>query len=230
MSEPRRSYRLRIFVAILAFLLAACSTATPTLLAETVTLKIAVLPVMDTLPIYVAQEEGLFEAQGVQVKFIPVFSAPERDQVITAGQADGMINESLSAMLYNQNDVQVQIVRIARAATPTAPVFHILASGQSGITTEEGLKGVEIGISQGTVIEYLTKRLLQAEGFAPDEIKTIAVPKVPDRMALLNDGELQAAMLPDPFTFVAIQQGAVNVLDDSKHPEYATPQSPSVKR
>ena len=132
-----------------------------------------------------------------------------------------MINEPVSTIFYNKDSVQVQIVRFARIATPDSAQFHIIASGQSGITTVEGLKGVEIGISQGTVIEYLTDRLLAAEGLAADEIKTIAVPKISDRMSLLGSGELQAAMLPDPLSFLAVQQGAVIVLDDSTHPEYA---------
>ena len=39
----------------------------------------AVLPILDTLPMYVAQQEGLFEQNGVQVEFIPVASGAERD-------------------------------------------------------------------------------------------------------------------------------------------------------
>jgi NitT/TauT family transport system substrate-binding protein len=206
-------------VMCLSVVLSACQPAAPA--KDEVTLKIAVIPVLDTLPMYVAQAEGLFEAHGVKVEFIPVASGAERDQVVSSGQADGMVNEVLSVLFYNKEKTQVQIVRYARTATSTNPLFRILASSKSGITDVNGLKGVEIGIAQGTVIEYLTERLLQAEGFTPDEIKTVAVPKIPDRLALLNSGELKAAMLPDPTTTVAMNAGAVVVLDDTKHPEYS---------
>lgn len=206
------------------WLLAACaSPSTPPQgpdTSEPVKLRVAVLPIMDVLPLYVADQEGLFAQHNLNVEFIPVASAPERDQVVSAGQADGMINEVLSTMFYNRDEVQVQIVRYARMATSEYPVFHILASKQSGITSVEGLKGIEIGISEGTVIEYLTERLLQAEGFTPEEIKTIAVPKIPDRLALLASGELAAGMLPDPASNLAEQQGATDVINDSSHPEY----------
>jgi NitT/TauT family transport system substrate-binding protein len=39
-------------------------------------------------------------------------------------------------------------------------------------------------------------------------------------MTLLSSGELDAAMLPDPLASLAVQSGAVVVLDDSKHPEF----------
>jgi NitT/TauT family transport system substrate-binding protein len=184
-----------------------------------VTLKIAVIPVLDALPLYVAQKEGLFKAHGVAVEFIPVASGAERDQLIVSGQSDGMVNEVLSTLLFNKEKTQVQIVRYARAATADAPLFRILASGKSGITKVDDLKGVEIGISDGTVIAYLTDRMLQKKGFKAEDIKTVGVPKIPDRLALLNSGQLKAGVLPDPTSSLAVQQGAVVVVDDTVVPE-----------
>lgn len=206
-----------------SMLLAACApeAAPETPAAEPVTLKMALLPILDAVPVFVAQQEGLFAKHNLTVEIIPVGSAPERDQVIAAGQADGMVNEIVSVMLYNKEQVQVQIVRYAQAASQSTAHFYVLAAPQSGITEVSGLKDVEIGISQGTVIEYLTDRLLQAEGLDASEIKSINVPRIPDRLNLLLSGELKAAVLPDPFGYMAIQQGATNILDASKHPEYS---------
>jgi NitT/TauT family transport system substrate-binding protein len=114
----------------------------------------------------------------------------------------------------------MQVVRYALRPTEKSGHFFILASAQSGISSVEGLKGVEIGVSQGTVIEYVTERLLQAEGFTADEIKTISVPKIPDRMSLLASGKLKAGVMPDPLAALVVSQGGVIVADDSSHPEY----------
>jgi NitT/TauT family transport system substrate-binding protein len=215
--DKKQTLAILLFLAILFSLaLSACAPA-----AQPATLKIAVLPVIDALPMYVAQQEGLFEKHRLNVEFVPVASAPERDQLIAAGQADGMINEALSTALFNRDQVQVQIVRYARAATPETAVFSILASGKSDIDSLDKLKGVEIGISEGTVIDYLTDRLLQAEGFSAEDIQTIAVPKIPDRVNLLSTGELQAATLPEPAVSLALQQGARLIVDDTQHPEYS---------
>jgi NitT/TauT family transport system substrate-binding protein len=207
---------------VLVAILSACGAPAPAAPEQrpAATLKIAVLPIIDTLPMYVAQQEGLFAKHNLKVEFIPVASAPERDQLLSAGQADGAINETLAVMLFNKSAVQMQVVRYALRPAPGFGHFFILASGQSGITSPGQLKGVEIGVSQGTVIEYVTERLLQAEGFTMDEIKTIAVPKIPDRMSLLASGQLKAGVLPDPLASLAVVQGAHAVLDDSAHPEY----------
>ena len=205
----------------LIFLVSACATAaTPAAPAEPVTLKFAVLPIIDALPLYVAQQEGLFTKHNLNVEFIPVASAPERDQILVAGQADGTINETLAVMAFNKASIQMQVVRYALRPTEGHGHFFIIASSKSGITDVNGLKGVEIGVSQGTVIEYVTDRLLEAAGFTADEIKTIAVPKIPDRMALLASGELKAGVMPDPLASLVVGQGGVIVADDSSHPEY----------
>lgn len=214
---------LTLLVFLTSLTLSACVPANPSPGAgnDTVTLKVVVLPILDSLPMYVAQQEGLFEKHGVQVELIPVVSGPERDQLIAANQADGMVNEVLSTLFFNREGVRVQTVRYARAATSEVRLFSILASGKSDIDRVEELKGVEIGVSQGTVIEYLTDRLLQAEGFSPEDIRVVAVPKMDYRMSLLSSGELKAAMLPEPLTSLSEQQGARIVLDDTRHPEYS---------
>lgn len=210
--------RIIMLIALLSLLLAACQEAAP---AGPVTLRMAVLPILDALPMYVAQQEGLFAQHNLVIEFISAGSAAERDQLILAGQADGMINDPISTLLYNREGTQVLIVRLARVATPEFPQYRILASTQSGITSVAQLAGVPIGISEGTVIQYVNERLLTAEGLPSDQIATIAVPNISERMQLLASGELQAAMMPDPLSDLAIQQGAVVITDDTLHPEFA---------
>ncbi len=215
MMRRQNLWSLTTLVVLVGLILASCATAP-----EPATLRMAVLPILDALPMYVAQEKGYFEDNGVNVEFIPVGSAAERDQIMSAGQADGMINDLISTLLYNQDTTQIQVVSFARVATSEYPQFRILAAKDSGIESVEGLKGVEIGISEGSVIEYTTDRLLEAEGFTPAEINTIAVPRIDLRMSLLDSGELMAANLPDPLASLAIQGGALPVVDDTSHPEF----------
>lgn len=184
---------------------------------ETVTIKVAVLPILDTLPLYVARDAGFFTEQGIEVELIPAASAAERDQLIAAGQADVMVNDPVAVALINRDQVQVQIIRTARESAAGAPLYRVLASPGSSFSTVKDLAGVPVGISEGSIIEYMNDYLLKAGGLTADQIQTLAVPKIPDRMALLLSGELKAATLPEPFSTLAVQQGAVVLADDSAY-------------
>ena len=210
-----------IALVLSAVLLSACGGAAPAT-QEDPTLKIAVLPILDALPMYVADAQGYFKDAGVKVEFVPVASAAERDQVMQAGQVDGMINDLTSTVFYNKDAQKIAVVRFARTASLDKPQFSLLAAKDSGITTPDQLKGVEIGISQNTVIDYWTQRILENAGLTTADIKTINVPAIPDRLQLLNEGQLKAAVLPEPAATLAEQGGAIRVIDDTSLPSIGT--------
>ncbi len=221
----RRSFiSLSILLAV-SFIFTACSPAaiqTAAAPSSPVKIRIAALPIIDALPFYAAQKDNLFAKHNIEVEFVAAASAAERDQLIAAGQADAMINDLVSVALYNRDQVQVQVVRFAAVPDASTPMFRVLAAKNSGIQTPADLAGVPIGLSQGTVIEYVTSRLLEKEGLSADQITSIAVPKLSERMALLESGELKAATLPEPFGTMALQNGAVLIVDNAKYTEYGS--------
>lgn len=184
-------------------------------------LKMALLPILDSFPFYVAESNGYFSRYGVDAKAVPVASGLERDQLMQSGAIDGMLNEMVSTASFNRDQVRVQIVYTARKAYPDYPLFRLLAAPNSGIDTPQKLAGNAIGISKNTIIEYVTDRLLEAELVAPDSLKKRSVPVIPERYQLLIQGQLSSATLPDPLAISAMAAGAIPVVDDAKHPRYA---------
>ena len=184
-------------------------------------LKIALLPILDTFPYYVAQAQGYFDRYGVTVTAVPVGSGLERDQLMQSGAIDGMLNEMASTANFNRERIQVKIISSARKAYPHYPLFRVLAAPGSNLAAPADLKGIPIGISKNTIIEYVTDRLLAAGGLTPDQIAKKSVPVIPERYQLLLHRQLKAATLPDPLAKSALEAGAGAVIDDSAHPQYS---------
>ncbi|NOR40930.1 MAG: hypothetical protein GQ537_06955 [Gammaproteobacteria bacterium] len=181
---------------------------------ENRSLRLALLPIPDVLPVYVAQEKGYFEELGITVESLSVGSAIERDQLMLAGRVDGMINEISGAANFNRDQGRVKIVSIARSPIGESPLFRLLAAPGSDFKTVADLANIPIGISKNTVIEYISTRLLQAGGVAPAAIKYRSVPVLPERLQLLLSGQLLAVTLPDPLGASAIKGGAVEIVSD----------------
>jgi NitT/TauT family transport system substrate-binding protein len=189
--------------------------------AKTGSLKIALLPILDALPFYVAEANGYFQKYGVEVIAVPVNSGLERDQLMQSGEIDGMLNEMITTANFNRDRVLVKTVISARKAYPQYPLFRVLSAPGSKLTTVSELVGTPIGISKNTIIEYVTDRLLSAEGIDQEQIVKTSVPIIPERYQLLLQGKLKAAVLPEPLANSAIASGAGEVVDDSKHPQYS---------
>jgi NitT/TauT family transport system substrate-binding protein len=184
-------------------------------------LKVALLPILDTLPFHAAQAKGYFKRYGVSVTAVPVGSGLERDQLMQSGAIDGMLNEMGTTANFNRERIQAQIVVSARKAYPHYPLFRLLSAPGSGFASPADLKGIPIGISKNTIIEYVTDRLLAASGLAPNQIAKKSVPVIPERFQLLLQGQLKAATLPDPLAKSALEAGAGAIVDDSTHPRYS---------
>lgn len=193
------------------------ATAAAEVAAEGASLKLALIPVLDTIPIYIALQNGYFADQGIQVETIPVKSPQERDVLLQTGQVDGVLTDLQSVGLLNKDAVRVKAVYTSRRPFPEAPLFRILASPKSNIATPADLKGVPIGISSNTIIEYLTDRILAAEGLAAADINKLETGAITVRFEQLMNGNIQAAVLPDPLAQGALAAGAKLIADDTKH-------------
>jgi NitT/TauT family transport system substrate-binding protein len=202
-------------ILLVATLAAACTV--PSLSpADDGVLKVGVLGILDTLPMYVAAQEGYFATQGVAVELVPFKSALERDTAMQAGQIDGMLNDLVSAALLNKDADKVRVVRVAMRPAPGKAMFRLLAAPQGKAKSVSDLRGMEIGISKSTVIEYVTDSLLATGGLQPADLAYSPVPDIGLRLSSLVDGNLAAATLPEPMASLAIKQGARPLADDSQ--------------
>ena len=150
-----------IGLVLFTVLLSACGGAAPTAQREDPTLKIAVLPILDALPMYVAEAQGYFKDAGITVEFLPVASAAERDQVMQSGQVDGMINDLTSTVLYNKDAQKIAVVRFARTASADKPQFSLLVAKDSGITTPVRLTSDLLDYGVQTILFARARRTVE---------------------------------------------------------------------
>ncbi len=212
---------MQLYVLILASTLALASCGLGAQPVEDRTLKMGLLPILDVLPFYIAQEKGYFEAEDIQVELVPVKSAQERDALTQAGEIDGALSDLQGVAIFNRETPQLKVVAKARKAYADAPHFRIIAAPGFQVNGPGDMANVPVGISQNTTIEYLNERLLTAWGLPAEQIAIEEVSAIPVRYELLMEGQLKAALLPDPMGQAAIAAGANLVVDDAQFPEFS---------
>lgn len=164
-------------------------------------LTFGVMPDTDSLPLILASTLGYYEEEGLDVTIVPFKSALDRDAALQAGQLDGAISDMLAVAFLNDNGFNVDIV------SKTSGSFKLIANGEKGIEDVTEINNNSIGISQNTIIEYLTDRMLETSGVSLDQVEKVAIPKIPTRLEMLQYGNLDMATLPEPLASVAVLNG-----------------------
>ena len=177
-------------------------------------LRIGTLYTADVLPLMVAQAEGYFKEAGVAVELVPFQSAMERDSAFSARQLDGMTGDLVGTSLMRATGTDVRIVLLTTGGKSGVGRMAILASPRSDIFIADDLKGRPVAMSSNSVVEYVADQLLSDHGFVPDDIRKSIVSKIPIRLNMLIEGQVPAAILPDPMAAYAEAKGARLILDD----------------
>lgn len=183
--------------------------------------RVGVLPVMNTLPLFVAQQEGYFTQRGLTVELVPVESARDRSIGLQTGQLDVGNNDVMGAVLQVASGDQLKIVR-HDTFEKGVRFFSIVTSPSSGLDSADKLiaalneGSAKVAVGHNTVTEYMATKLLRDAGYEPKPDDYIEVSAIPLRLEQLNQGLVAAALLPEPLTTLATQvQGGTAVLTDA---------------
>lgn len=180
---------------------------------EAAPVRIGLMADFTGLPFLVAEQEGLFAAEGVKADFKIFRSAVERDAALQAGALDGC-NADVVALLANRNagyDLRVVASARNRFSLIAGPSIVAKAAKAGRKPSLADFAGASVGLSKNTVIEYVVDAILTKAGVG--DYRGTDVSRIPVRLELLTQGKLDAASLPLPFDELAEASGCAIVAD-----------------
>jgi NitT/TauT family transport system substrate-binding protein len=222
----RARYVLAPVAALAALISAGCSTGGSAGGAVSNTITIAAVPGIDTAPLYLAQKNGLFAAEGLTHVVIKNYSSePAELAALQNAQAD-IAASDYGDIFYAQSqspDLKV----LADGYDATQGVLEVLTLPGSAITSPVNLAGARVGVPDDQVLLGLTN------SGDPISLDTAAATQVlsnylgnnaesvtwvpmsqPDEISALEHGQLAAVLVSEPYIYEAESQvGAVAVLD-----------------
>lgn len=175
-------------------------------------LRIGILPVLDTLPLQVARQEGLFHKYGLDVELVPFMSALERDTAMKSGRLDGYFGDLIATLVLIDSGTPMKIVTVSYATTPGSRMFGVVT--RPGFERPAGNEPVSVAISQTTIIEYLLDRMAGRGLLDGLNLERIEIKKIPIRMQMLTAGQIDTALLPEPLVSLAASKGGAVLATD----------------
>ncbi|WP_319543549.1 ABC transporter substrate-binding protein [uncultured Pseudodesulfovibrio sp.] len=175
--------------------------------AENMKIRFGILPVIDTLPLQVGVQDGLFEKYGIDMELIRFASALERDTAMQAGQLDGYFGDLVATYLLINQGVPMRIALTSWRTTSDYPMFGIALSPANKDRDLGDMKGRTLGLSKSTVMEYLADKMEDALGVNRGHFSKIEIKKLPIRLQMLMTDQVDSALLPEPLLSLARLKG-----------------------
>jgi NitT/TauT family transport system substrate-binding protein len=211
----RRFFALSVAVVVTASLAAGCSSTNGSGSSgvELHNLTVAAVPAADSAGVYIAKQDGLFAAEGLNVTIVPAISSATVINAQMAGKYAVTSGNYVSYILANAK--QHADFRILAAGSIMQPhVQDLMIPGNSSIRSLQQLKGKTIALNVTNGIgQLLVSALLTANQISPTQVHFVPV-DFPVMGQALKRHEVAAAFMPGPFATGAEEQFGAEPLAD----------------
>ncbi len=181
-------------------------------------IRIGLIKGLLSVPYYFAEDEKIFEKFGIEVQLELYNSANDRDSAFKGNKIDAVSTDLVAALLYMNDKKDIVITSQTEEEFRLVQNKNLLYNSLSEIKHHP--EKVNIGVSENTVIEYLADTIMKKNEIS-NYNKTF-IPKVPDRYDILRKGDIDMAIMPEPFPSLIVDNGGKELWKSSDENLYAT--------
>jgi NitT/TauT family transport system substrate-binding protein len=163
-------------------------------------IQVAVLPVIDTAPLWVAVDKKYFEAEGLTVEPVLAGSGPDAvTSVIAGGNAIGFSSYPSAIAAYRKLDADNKVTLVADGYAAKPNTFMTVAAPDSPVRTPADLAGRRVAVTaRGTISDLATMAVLRTQQVDVSTIQWAEMP-FPKMIEALLRNDVDAAVLAEPF-------------------------------
>lgn len=181
--------------------------------AQPLKIRLGIMSILDSVTPYVAEKQGFFKEEGLQVEVRYFDTGPQAISAIISG--DLQITYSALVPIVNAMARKAPIVIIANNAVTSGktPDGHsLLVRADSGINTLKDLEGKRIATNGlGSMTQVYPLELMARQGVDTKKITWAEVP-FPQLNDVLLKGQVDAIAQVEPFTSMLVDSGKVKEL------------------
>jgi len=167
---------------------------------------------------WVAQEEGFFKKNGLEVELVHIPSTSRAIQVMLAGELQYSYMDGRTSVTAALKGGDVVIL----AGVANRLVFSFMSRPET--MSFGDLKGKKIGITRlGSSTHSVTLWVMNKFGIKPEEYQLLQLVDVPNILTAIMAGQIDAGALSPPTNFRARKAGLTELMDLTKDgPEYVS--------
>lgn len=158
-------------------------------------LRIGVSETILSLPLYVAQAEGLFKKRGVDVALVKCVGGNRCMKNMLAGQTDLATATELPVVF---NSFERSDFAILTSFVSTSNDVKVLSRRKTNVSQPSELEGKKLGYVKGTASQYVLDSVLVYSGVDPSTVTPVAITPETALQALAK-AEVDAVCIWEPY-------------------------------
>lgn len=204
----------RAFLAALIAVPALVGASGPAAAADTI--KVGALRFTSHAASFIAFERGYFKDAGLDVEFEFFQAAQPMAVAIASGDIDYGITSITGGLINLADKGAIKVIGGAMHEEKGIDGSAIVVSDaafKAGVTSPDKLKGRSFAITQaGSSFHYMAARIAEKEGFGVSDLKLTPLQKVPNIIAALKSGQVDAWAIVPHIAKALAGGGAVHII------------------
>jgi len=200
--------------AVLAALALAAGLAGPAGPAEAKAIRVGVVKLTASAPVFIGVEKGFFREAGVETELVYFQAAQPVAVALAAGDLE-VGATGLTAALFNivAGGERLWIVADKGREWAGYPLTALVVAKDGPIQSIPDLRGRKVAITQlGSTFHYMLGNLVEQQGLGLSDVEPTPLRTLAAMVEALQTRRVDAALLPQPFAGTAVEKGFGRIL------------------
>ena len=159
---------------------------------DSAALKIAVMPTLDCLPMFVAEYEHLYDTLNGGVRLKPFVAQIDCDTAIERRRVEGSVSDLIRAACIEKRGMKL------RYAAATNAYWQLVTNHNSRIRQLKQLDDKMLAMTRFSVTDFLCDLIVDSVKLRDEHVFRVQINDLNVRMDMLRNNEMDALFLPEP--------------------------------
>ena len=177
---------------------------------DSAALKIAVMPTLDCLPMYVAEYEQLYDTLNGGVRLKPFKAHIDCDTAIMRQRVEGTVSDLVRALRMEKRGTSLRYVAVTNGS------WQLITNRNSRIHQLKQLDDKMIAMTRFSVTDMLSDMIVDSVKLRDEHVFRVQINDLDVRMQMLQNNEMDALFFSEPQATMARMAKNPVVLDTRK--------------
>lgn len=174
---------------------------------DSAALKVAVLPTIDCLPLFVASDRGFFKKYGADIRLKYYTAQMDCDTALDRHRVEGMVSDLVRTERLQHKDDSLCYV------TSTNAYWQLITNRNARIRELKQLDDKMIAMTRYSATDFLTDVVVDSAKLVKERVFRVQINDLDVRLRMLLGNEMDAMFLTEPQATLARKQKHTVVLD-----------------